>query len=164
MERCANIIANKEYQLYLQYNYENEINRPFCKHHFDHLVAVARLTYLLLLEEGQPYISREMAYATGLLHDIGRWKEYQDGTDHAKLSSELAGSILKEAGYTTYESQLIRKAIAQHRTKESEDEHRSPLSKALSKADSLSRTCFACESRDNCYKLKDQPHQRRFYF
>ncbi len=161
MERCTNITSNQKYRLYLHYNNEEEADRLFCRHHFDHSVSVARLTYLLLLEEGQPFISREIAYAAGLLHDIGRWKEYQDGTDHAKISSELAGPILKEAGYSLSEQQLIKQAIAQHRNKKTENVHRSPLSKALNKADRLSRICFECEARDECYKLNEQPHQRR---
>ncbi len=163
MDRCNRIITNKDFQLFLQYNSEKEADRIFCRHHFDHLITVARLTYIMLLEEDQPFISREIVYATGLLHDIGRWKEYQDGTDHAKVSSELADSILTESGYDLAERQLIKKAIAQHRNNKNEDVHRSPLSEALKKADKLSRFCFACDARNDCYKLKDQPHRRRLY-
>jgi len=94
MKRINRIVANPEYKLYLQKNSSAEENRPFCTHQFGHLLSVARLTYMLLLEDGCPFISREMAYAAGLLHDIGRWHEYQTETDHAQYSAELAEAIL----------------------------------------------------------------------
>lgn len=164
MERCNKIIGNRDYRLYLDKNKEAETGRVFCNHNFEHILAVARLTYLLLVEEGNPFISREIAYAAGLLHDIGRWKEYQTGQDHAELSSELAGSILEEAGFPLLERLLIQKAIAQHRHRSHPHSHRSPLSRALGKADSLSRLCFKCEARAECYKIEQQPHQRRLIY
>lgn len=164
MERCNRIITNPEYRLYLQKNVQEEAGRIFCGHHFEHLVTVARLTYLILIEEGQPFISREMAYASGLLHDLGRWKEYQSDQDHAAVSSELAGPILEKAGFPSPERLLIQKAIAQHRLRDSELRHRSPLSRALGRADRLSRLCFKCEARDSCYKLEKQPHKRRLFY
>lgn len=164
MERCNRIITSSEYRLYLQKNAEEESDRVFCGHHFEHLVAVARLTYLLLIEAGQPFISREMAYAAGLLHDLGRWKEYQAGQDHAAVSSELAGPILEKSGFPLSERLLVQKAIAQHRLRDSHGLHRSPLSRALGKADRLSRLCFKCDVRESCYNLEQQPHKRRLIY
>lgn len=164
MDRCAKIIEHRKYRLYLEKNESLEAERIYCGHHFEHLLTVARLTYLLLLEEGQPFISREIAYAAGLLHDIGRFKEYQAGGDHAELSSELAGPILEEAGFKLSERLLIEKAIAQHRTDDSDHIHRSPLSKALSKADKYARLCFRCKASDDCYKLEHQPHKGRLIY
>ncbi len=164
MDRCTNIIENRQYQLYLSKNEEQESERVFCGHHFEHLLAVARLTYLLLLEEGQPFISREIAYAAGLLHDIARWQEYQTGADHAEASSKLAGPILEKAGFLLSERQLIQKAISQHRSMDNDSQHTSPLSRALRKADQYSRLCFKCDERSNCYKLEQQPHKRRLIY
>ena len=164
MEKINRIIANPDYQLYLQKNENEENYRPFCTHHFGHLLSVARLTYILLLEDGCPFISREIAYAAGLLHDIGRWYEYESETDHAQFSAELAEAILTKAGYSEAENLFIRKAISQHRLKDEYDQHRSSLSKALSRADSLSRLCFQCDARDKCNKLDRQPNREKLQY
>jgi len=50
-----------------------------------------------------------MAYSAGLLHDIGRWKEYQGEGDHAGHSAALAESILERAGFKPSEQKLILK-------------------------------------------------------
>ena len=164
MDRVNRIISNSDFLLYLQKNADEEEGRPFCNHHFEHLLAVARLTYILLLEEGCPFISREIAYAAGLLHDLGRWKEYQSETDHAQYSAELAEPILTEAGFSEEENQFIRKAIARHRSKTDLGRHRSPLSISLRRADSLSRLCFLCDSRSSCNKLEEQPHREKLQY
>lgn len=160
MEQVRRIMDNPEYGKYLKKNITAEENRFFCSHNFEHLLAVARLTYLLLLETGSPFISREMAYAAGLLHDIGRWVEHQTGEDHAIVSSQLAKNILIDAGFSKAEIVLIQKAIAQHRLKNtSAEEHRSPLSKALARADSMSRSCFCCKAKEQCNKYENQPNR-----
>ncbi len=164
MERVNIIIADPEYRGYLQKNSDAENDREFCSHPFEHLLSVARITWLLLLEEGTPYISREIAYAAGLLHDIGRWREYKDGTDHAEYSAELAQPLLKKAGFSEAESALIRKAIAQHRSNSTAGGHISPLSSALRKADQYERTCFFCAARLQCNKVETQPHRYKLSY
>ena len=159
MSKINNIISNHDYRDYLQKNAREEANRPFCSHHFEHLLDVARLTYILILEEGSPFISREISYAAGLLHDIGRWYEYQTEADHALYSADLAEPILIEAGFDRSEVDLILDAIRQHRRKDGCREHRSLLSSALERADGLSRLCFYCKSRTSCNKLERQPHR-----
>lgn len=164
MDRINKIIFDEDYCLYLHKNNVEEKNRVFCKHHFEHLIAVARLTYLLILEEGSPFISREIAYAAGLLHDIGRWNQYQTEADHAKISSNLADPILDKAGFPEAERKLIQKAIAQHRLEDERNQHITPLSKALKKADDLSRLCYCCSARHNCKKLNKQPQRERLIY
>ncbi len=159
MKRVNIIIADPEYRSCLQKNSDAEEGRQFCSHHFEHLLSVARLTWLLLLEEGSPYISREIAYAAGLLHDIGRWREYEDGTDHGAYSAELAQPLLQKAGFSEDERALIGKAIAQHRSKSAFAEHISPLSSALRRADKYERVCFFCAARFQCNKVEAQPHR-----
>lgn len=159
MNKIENIIANPVYKDYLQRNNNAEKERVFCCHNFDHVADTARLTYILILEEGNPFISREIAYAAGLLHDIGRWAEYQTGKDHAAKSADLAKEILIEAGFSNDETRLIQKAISEHRDKNYSHKNRSVLSAALARADSMSRKCFCCSSRENCNKLEQQPNQ-----
>jgi uncharacterized protein len=164
VERVNEIIADPEYRSYLKKNSDAEINRAFCSHHFEHLLSVARLTWLLLLEEGTPYISREIAYAAGLLHDIGRWHQYENGTDHAEHSAELSKPLLKRAGFSAAESDLIVKAVSQHRSNSELKGHVSPLSSALRKADNFARTCFLCTARFQCNKVETQPHRDKLEY
>jgi uncharacterized protein len=158
MDKLNMIISHPDYRRYLQQNQKAEEERIFCGHNFEHLLAVSRLTYIFLLEEENPFITREMAYAAGLLHDIGRWREYQSDLDHAAASAELAGPILADAGFSNDEIYLINKAICQHRLDEDSHVHRSPLSRALKKADLFSRLCFQCKVRNDCYKYREQTH------
>lgn len=164
MKRVNKILASREYRNHLKRNSLREESRPFCGHHFEHQLAVARLTYLLLLEEGCPFITRETAYAAGLLHDIGRWQEYDFGTDHALASAKLAKPILEKAGFSRAEVGLITRAIARHRLKDPEQTHRSPLSRALARADQYSRLCFICNARSRCRTLDRQPHRKELIY
>lgn len=164
MKRVNIILADENYRIYLLKNKALEEHRQFCTHNFDHMLVVARITFLLLLEENCRLISREVAYAAGLLHDIGRWKEYQDGTDHALYSSKLAGPILDSAGFHSAEKELITRAIAQHRDKISTTGHRSPLSRALSKADAMARLCFNCTAIDECKCANGRPHRQQLLY
>lgn len=163
MEKVNRILHDDEYRLYLSRNRDCEEHRRFCGHDLEHLVSVARLTYLLLLESGCRYISKEMAYSAGLLHDIGRWKEYRGEGDHARHGAALAGAILERAGFAPAERVLIQRAIAQHRH-DDPAEHRSPLSRALSKADELSRLCFSCPARADCRKVERHPHRNKLFY
>ena len=117
-----------------------------------------------MLEEGTPHISREIAYAAGLLHDIGRWREIEDGTDHAKYSAELSKPLLKRAGFSHAESEMITAAITHHRSKTETSEHNSPLSKALRRADKYERICFLCAAQAQCNKLETQPHRYKLKY
>ena len=159
MCKIEKIINHPAYKDYLNRNCDAEDKRIFCSHNFDHMVETARLTYILILEEGNPFISREIAYAAGLLHDIGRWAEYQTGKDHAEKSADLAAEILSDIGFSNDETHLIEKAIREHRNKYYNHKNRSILSSALARADSLSRKCFCCNSKGQCNKLEQQPNR-----
>ncbi|MBW6462681.1 MAG: HD domain-containing protein [Firmicutes bacterium] len=164
MDRVNRIIIDPEFEGYLHKIDIAEEGRLFCSHHFDHLLSTARLTWIYLLEGGSPYISREIAYAAGFLHDIGRWREYRDGGDHADYSAELAKPLLRKSGFSEAESGLIIKAIKQHRDSYDPEIHRSPLSLALNRADKHSRLCFTCNAREVCNKLNKQPHKCRLEY
>jgi uncharacterized protein len=159
MKRVNKILSSLDYTLYLQKNERAEEGRVFCKHSFEHSLEVARLTYIILLDNNEVFISREMAYAAGLLHDIGRWQQYETGEDHAATSARLAAPLLEAAGFSRSESDLILKAIRQHRLKADNGEHRSPLSMALCQADAYSRICFRCSVRDECSTIDNHPHR-----
>ncbi len=157
MDKVHRIINHPDFQLYLRNNRHLEKNRIFCTHDFDHLLAVARLTYLLLVEQGEQPIIKELAYAAGLLHDIGRWREYTENIDHALAGAELARPILETSGFKPAEIELILTAICEHRQDGRPGGSRHPLSRALYSADLFSRLCFRCPARESCRKYPHLP-------
>ena len=147
MNRVNCILQNKEYQLYLAKNVAAEDERIFCRHNMEHFLDVARIAMLMNLEEGLG-IDKEMVYATALLHDIGRWKEYEDGTPHEVASAELTPEILAQCGFTKEESRTICKAILTHRDASLAKED--SLCKIVYLADKKSRACHNCRARALC--------------
>lgn len=135
--------------MYLNKNIELERERIYCHHDITHLLDVCRIAYILVLEKNIN-INKEIIYACGLLHDIGRWKEYTKGIDHALASKELAIEILKDCSFNEKEITLISDAIANHRNK---NNHNSPLSELIYKSDKLSRPCFHCNAKSKCKRF-----------
>ena len=99
----------------------------------------------MVLEENLS-VSKEVIYAIGLLHDIGRVKQYEEGIHHDIASVEMSREILKETSFTKDEINIILNGIANHR-KESDNK----LEEIIYKADKLSRQCFNCKAEQECY-------------
>jgi uncharacterized protein len=139
-----------------------EVEREFCKHDLQHAVDVARITYILILEAGSlndlvrechlssQQAAKEVIYASGLLHDIGRWLQYETGEDHGAAGARLAGEILQRTGFTLEETRAVTEAIHLHRE---EGAQLSPLGELLHRADNLSRACHECSAQTRCYKF-----------
>ena len=87
-----------------------ETDREFCRHTPEHFLDVARLAYIRALEENAP-VSKELIYCTALLHDIGRARQYEDGTPHDEAGAAIAGQILNELGFSMEEMEAIIAAI-----------------------------------------------------
>ncbi len=152
MEKINKILKDRRYQKYLGKNLEAEKNREFCSHDFEHLLSVARIAYILVLEQGlQLEHPKEMVYASGLLHDIGRWKEYETGKDHALVSAELSREILEESGFERKDIARILQAIKEHRG--SDSIKGTLFGDILHRADLFSRSCWECPAREECYKF-----------
>ncbi|QEK11033.1 HD domain-containing protein [Crassaminicella thermophila] len=149
MERVNKILHNPKYIDYLNRNAQAEKNRIFCHHDLRHAIDVARVSYILALEENLS-IKKEVIYAAALLHDIGRWKEYLQGIDHASASADLASEILKESGYIKEEKDLIYSAIRNHRKYNKQNP---PLDKILYKSDKISRPCSECLVINQCKRF-----------
>lgn len=98
MERVNRIWNHPVYQNALGKLTAYEAEREFCRHTPEHFLAVARLTYLLALENGVA-ADREVIYAAGLLHDMGRYLQYENGTPHDEAGVMLAGPILQDCGF-----------------------------------------------------------------
>lgn len=144
MNRIENILNDRLYIKCLSDIEDCEATREFCKHNLDHFINMARISYIKVLEEGLKY-SKAVIYAIGLLHDIGRAKEYREGIPHHIASVELAKEILKDKGFTDEEVEVILKGIYDHRKGS-----KTNLGRIVYESDKLSRECYSCKAQKNC--------------
>ena len=151
MQRIDFIFNDKRFRDRMNTINEIEKDRIFCRHGFEHTLEVARLSYIFALENGamekDKRLTKDVIYATALLHDIGRFSELEEEMDHRQAGPILAEPILRDAGYTEEEVELINDAIYRHGDKDSDPVR---LAGILYKADKLSRECFLCEAYDIC--------------
>lgn len=147
MDRVNRILANEKYKMHLEKINAAEETRLFCCHNMGHFLDVARIAMQLNHEEGLG-ISKEIIYATALLHDIGRHVQYANGTPHEKASVDLAPEIMAECGFDEKEQEGILTAIGNHRNKKIAGEKN--LSGIIYRADKLSRPCFSCKVEKEC--------------
>ncbi|MCL6561001.1 MAG: HD domain-containing protein [Firmicutes bacterium] len=162
MERVERVLEDPFYRECLACNADRESGRIFCRHDFQHMLDVARIAYIMVLEACEPEriadscnlaslpALREAVYAAGLVHDIARWIQYDTGEDHALAGARLAGPLLVRAGFNTVEVGLVTSAVREHR---SSAEKTTLLGKILCLADDLSRPCGRCAVKGECYKF-----------
>lgn len=165
MKRVDSILKDPVYAEYINHNMMAAKDDPFCKHDLAHMVDVARIAYILILEhQDLEYFikdadlsgreaAKEVIYATGLLHDIGKWKEYEEGDDHAAYGARLARELLIRAGFDENEIRIIARAIYEHRNISRE---MSFLGERMHRADNLSRACSQCEAKGDCCKYQNK--------
>ena len=150
MNNIDAIMNNKLYREALEKLSEYERDREFCNHTIEHFIDVARIAYIMVLEENIE-ISKEVIYAIGLLHDIGRVKQYEDGTNHDLASVEMSKEILSETKFDKEEVNIILNGMANHRSKSD-----NKLEEIIYRADKLSRQCFNCKDEKECYWSKEK--------
>jgi|SRR5690554_2802260 len=179
MPRVNKILQHPAYNEYSRKNQKAEEKRIYCRHGEDHGLAVARVAYIYLLENALAqkdlhngnfsegiswhrnqeesyeetfgiWLDKELVYGAGILHDIGRWVEYETGEDHALAGVRLAEPILQDCDFTETEQRIILEGIKEHRLDPSQTS--SLLGKALALADDWARDCRNCASKDTCYK------------
>lgn len=120
MRRVQKIWEHPLYQENYQKLQEKEADRIYCRHGIDHLLDVARIAYIHNLEESDGY-SKAVIYAAALLHDIGRYEQYEWGIPHEKSGERIAREILEDlredSGMQLFgeEEKFILEAIANHR-------------------------------------------------
>ncbi|MBC7075874.1 MAG: HD domain-containing protein [Syntrophomonadaceae bacterium] len=148
MKRAERLINDPLYAENMELNVRSEVEPKSYQHDFRHHLDVARITYILILENNDlnyfvkesglssKLAAKEVIYAAGLLHDIGKWKEYTEGIDHALYGSRLAREILPRAFYNPREVDIICRAVYEH-SNISRD--MSFLGEKLHRADNLSR-------------------------
>ena len=67
---------------------------------------------------------------------------------HHEAGAVYAKEILRRAGYDEEETEMICSAIRAHKDP---DDRRDSLESVLYRADKLSRNCFVCDAREECY-------------
>lgn len=153
LPRASRILSHPVFLRELNKLETYEKDRIYCRHNMTHLLDVARIGWIMILEQGLP-VTKEIMYAAGLLHDIGKAIQYEDGTPHNKSSAELAGPVLQDCGFHEEEIALICKAILHHRKPCSEPE---ALVQVLYAADKMSRSCLSCRACEDC----DWPEEKK---
>lgn len=153
MEKIDRILNHDLFNECIEKNKMAEAARCFCHHDMGHFLDVARIAMILNLQE-HVGIEQDVIYGAALLHDIGRFKQYEDGTPHETVSARLAPAILKDCGYTDKETDVIVTAIANHRNQEIK--MRQDMSGILYRADKASRSCFSCEMKAECNWKNDK--------
>lgn len=160
MEKLWLIYTHPVYQECLRKNKLSEEKRRFCIHNIQHFLDVARLAYILALEKGYTALGKEEIYAAAFLHDIGRWKQYEEGIPHEKASMQIADGILKESGFEEEKKNRILNSILEHRKAGEKQEE---LSEILHDADQMSRNCFACDMERECNWKEEKKNKRIIY-
>ena len=133
-----------------------EMDREFCLHNLQHFLDTSRITYILVLEKDQ-YKNlfpgkdagevKDLVYAAGLLHDLGRVEQYTEGIDHALISSRIARDIMEDIGFALEDIKIACQAIGEHRKY---NEFNSAFGRKLYEGDKLSRQCKGCKVIDEC--------------
>lgn len=142
MDRVNEIYRHPIYQERIKKIAAAERDRKFCRHDLIHALDVARIGRIMILEEGLD-IDTELFYAAALLHDAGRYS----GIPHNESGASLAAELMPLCGFSAAETELVCRAIREHRI----DERTSDFSRVLYTADKRSRNCFCCEAADECY-------------
>lgn len=156
MKQIEFIRNHPKYQASYERTKELEKDRIFCRHQMTHLMDVARIAYIQNLEQGLGF-SKEVIYAAAILHDIGKYRQYEDKTPHEVASEEIAREILQdlpeEIAFPQEEMDMILQAIRSHRRMQ---EDMTPLDMLLYTSDKMSRNCFACEAERECNWSEDK--------
>jgi len=156
MKRVNEILQHPLYREYYGKLKTCEQERSFCRHQMEHLLDVARIAYIQNLEQGLG-LDKELIYAAAILHDIGKYEQYEHQIPHEIAGKEIASQILRDLNiqhegmpdlqFSEDEIEMILSAVEKHR-RESDTE--TPLDRLLYVSDKLSRNCFACPARGEC--------------
>jgi len=116
---------------------EKEMQDASSAHDIDHVMRVYNLC--LYLARDEPNVDLDVLKISALLHDIARVQEDEDdsgNTDHAILSAEMAGEILRTLDYPERTIGQVKHCIVSHRFR-SHNRPRTKEAKILFDADKL---------------------------
>ncbi len=155
----ANIILNHKLTQELYQRLDKfELKRIYCVHDLSHSLDVARICYILNLENNLG-IDKDLIYSTAILHDLGRVYEYENIKDHHIASVDIAREILEATDFSQDDKEKIIGAIKNHRNKDQDD----PFYQIFYKADKLSRDCFNCRSQASCRWNREKMNLKLVY-
>lgn len=160
MKRVNQILKHPLYKKWYGQLERREADRCFCRHQMPHLMDVARIAYIMALEK-QAGIDKEVIYATSVLHDIGKYIQYEKNIPHEQAGEKIAADILdtlpEEYRFSEEDRRMILTAIRGHRRlRESAD----VLEKLIYYADKASRMCFACSAEEQCNWSSEKKNMR----
>jgi uncharacterized protein len=147
MEQVNRILNNSLYLSCIKKIEELEQDRIYCKHNMEHFMDVARIAYIINLENNL-LIDKKLIYATALLHDVGRHEQYLYQTPHEEAGSRISKKILEQCDFLEEEIEIIADAILSHRDRKVTEYMN--LNGIIYKADKLSRPCFTCKANETC--------------
>ena len=154
------IIQHPKYKMCLDRIAECEKERIFCHHDMVHFLDVARLAWIFNLQNDIG-LEHKLVYGAALLHDVGRYEQYEIGTPHEIASARIAPDILQDCGYLSEEIEQITEAIRQHRNAQIKDEL--TLRGIIYRADKMSRSCFSCKAIEACDHQEDKKNKELIY-
>lgn len=158
MNRVNQILSHPLYRQALEKTELLEKDREFCRHNMTHFLDVARIAYIHCLEQGMD-VKKDVVYGAALLHDIGRYQQYEAGIPHETASARLAQEILPQCSYSEEEQRQIQEAVLGHRRKDKKQQESLGLGGLLYQADKQSRNCFVCSAREACNWPKDKMNE-----
>ena len=153
MDRVNRILGNDKFKKLVAEIEELEKDRIYCHHDMDHALDVASIATIIASDEKLD-ISREIIYATALLHDIGRGEQYKNEIEHELAGAAIAPAILEECGFTEDETNDIVVAILNHGNEQIMDDK--DLNGIIYRADKASRKCYKCRAIDTCKKPEEK--------
>ncbi len=157
-DRVTSIICHPVFVERLNIIEKKEKDRIFCKHGLEHLTDVARIAMIINLSDDLGF-ERDVVCAAAYLHDIGRSEE----GNHEENGVKISESILAECGYNRQEVNIIADAILKHRQENKGFENdKGDITSLIAKADKLSRNCFSCSARNECYWDEKMKNKRIF--
>ena len=156
MKNIDRIINHPLFIMSMKKIHDYEIDRVFCCHGIEHSLDVARVAYITNLEQNLGF-QKEMIYAAALLHDIGRWRQYEKNIPHEEAGAALAADILEDTAFSKEAIGQILAAIGSHREKMEMETDR--FAYLLYESDKKSRICWLCEAQDMCYWPETQKNR-----
>ena len=159
MERFQKIVWHEKYKETYDRLQQLEKGRRFCGHDMEHFLSVARISYLIVLEKKLD-ISKDIIYATALLHDLGRADQYERDISHEEAGAVLASEILADCGYDKEEIQLMVDTILKHRDMKDDKDS---FASIFYHADKISRDCIHCKAKEDCYWSEEKKNSRYIY-